>query len=131
MTALPRTDALLPKIAHDLRGPLMPLRTAAWLLRSELGEQPRAGELAQIIDRQSVRLAQLMEELADWARCMGGRDALEPAPLEPMLALDMAIGAIPGCLVEPRLGAGVETTRLVEQVDTRFPPGRLGGPGRQ
>ncbi len=92
----------LARIAHDLRGPLMPLRTAAWLLRNELGESPQAGELAGIVERQSARLARMMDELSDWGRCMDAPLALDLGPVDPVLALDLVIGAIPGCAIEPR-----------------------------
>lgn len=85
---------ILARIAHDLRGPLMPLRTAAWLLRNELGTPGRAGELADIIDRQSARLARMMDELSDWGRCTGDQFPLECVPLEVGLAVDMAIGPL-------------------------------------
>lgn len=97
----------LSRIAHDLRGPLMPLRTAAWLLRNELGESPQAGELAGIVERQSARLARMMDELSDWGRCMDAPLVLDRRPVDPMLAIDLVIGAIPDCSIEARhLGEG-------------------------
>ena len=86
--------AVLSRIVHDLRGPLMPLRTAAWLLRNELGTSGRAGDLAEIVDRQSALLARLMDEFGDWGRCAEGRVALDRTPMEVGLAIDLAIGAV-------------------------------------
>ncbi|HSD16761.1 MAG TPA: ATP-binding protein [Thermomonas sp.] len=91
----------LSRIAHDLRGPLMPLRTAAWLLREDEDASARIHELADIVDRQSVRLSRMMDELSDWGRTTGDRIPLSRVPVDVGLAMDMAIGSLPGCHVEP------------------------------
>ena len=90
----------LSRIAHDLRGPLMPLRTAAWLLRNEPGDTARIRELAEIVDRQSVRLARMMDELGEWAHNGVAPMTLKREPIDARLALDLAIGGIPDCHVE-------------------------------
>lgn len=108
-----KRDALnLSRIAHDLRGPLMPLRTAAWLLLNELDASPHGRELAQIVERQSARLARLLDELGDWGRNVDGPIALDRKPLAPGFALDTAIGAIPACTTEPRLAEAASTLQL-------------------
>lgn len=91
----------LSRIAHDMRGPLMPLRTAAWLLRQEQDASTRVHELADIVDRQSVRLTRMMDELSDWARTTVEPTSLSCMPLEVALAVDMAIGSVAGCHVDP------------------------------
>jgi len=106
-------DASLQRIAHDLRGPLMPLRTAAWLLRNELAQSERALELAEIVDRQSARLARMMDELSDWGRFGNGTALLDRTPIEAALLVDMAIAGIPGCHAEPRYGDGAAMVRLL------------------
>jgi K+-sensing histidine kinase KdpD len=105
-------DAGLQKIAHDLRGPLMPLRTAAWLLRNELAQSERALELAEIVDRQSARLARMMDELSDWGRFANGVVKLDRTPIEAALLVDMAIAGIPGCQVDPRYRDGAAMVRV-------------------
>lgn len=103
MSSTPGAGISLSKIAHDLRGPLMPLRTAAWLLRQEQDASARVLELADIVDRQSIRLARMMDELSDWSRACAGRTSLSLMPVEVPLAVDMAIGSLPGCQVEPQI----------------------------
>lgn len=103
MSKPPPIEIDLSRIAHDLRGPLMPLRTAAWLLRNEQGESARVCELADIVDRQSVRLARMMDELSEWGRSTGGQMKLSRVPIDIGLALDMAIGGLSGCQVEPSI----------------------------
>jgi signal transduction histidine kinase len=104
--------ALLARIAHDLRGPLMPLRTAAWLLRNEAGHGGRVGELADIVDRQSAQLARMLDELSDWGRCADRRMALDVVPIEAGLALDLALGALEGD-VRIRYADGAEASPLL------------------
>src|SRR6478735_2291013 len=87
----------LSRISHDLRGPLMPLRTAAWLLRQEPDASARVHELADIVDRQSVRLTRMMDELSDWGRTTGDLIPLSRVPVEVGLTMDMAIGSLSGC----------------------------------
>lgn len=108
-----RRDALdLSRIAHDLRGPLMPLRTAAWLLRNELDASAQGRELAGIVERQSARLAKLLDELGDWGRSVEGPIALDSRPMDPGFALDTAIGAIPACTTQPRIAEAAATLQL-------------------
>ena len=87
-TAVPWLD----RLAHDLRGPLMPLQTASYLLRSGQLEPERQQELFVLVERQTQRLARMIDELDDWTRAsqhalLGKREACEPA-----LLLDNAIG---------------------------------------
>jgi signal transduction histidine kinase len=90
----------LARLAHDLRGPLMPLQTASYLLRSGQLEPERQQELYVLVERQTQRLARMIDELDDWSRAsqgtlLGPREASEPA-----LLLDNAIGGA-------RLGSNV------------------------
>lgn len=64
---------LLERLAHDLRGPLAPLQTATWLLRQDRPEATRDHELLDIIDRQSRRLSEMVQEISDWVRACDGR----------------------------------------------------------
>lgn len=102
MSAAAPIEVDLARIAHDLRGPLMPLRTAAWLLRNEHGESDRIGELADIVDRQSGRLARMMDELSEWAHSSQVGMALKCEPVDVPLAVDMAICGIHGCRGDPQ-----------------------------
>jgi K+-sensing histidine kinase KdpD len=98
----------LDRIAHDLRGPLTPLQTAAWLLKSEREhlDAQRQQELLDIIERQSRRLGRMIDEIDDWARMQQQRLLGEAMPCELTTMLDLAISAIPGCMIEPQFGPG-------------------------
>lgn len=88
------TPGWMDRIAHDLRGPLMPLQTAVQLLRSGQLEPARQLELLDVIDRQSRQLTGMISELDDWARACQGRLLGRREPIEPALLLDAAsVGA--------------------------------------
>lgn len=81
----------LDRLAHDLRGPLSPLQTASYLLQRDDLDPARRLELLQMLERQSRRLARMLDELEDWARA--GQDRLVGAhePCEIALLLDYAL----------------------------------------
>lgn len=81
----------LDRLAHDLRGPLSPLQTASYLLQRDDLDPARRQELLRMVERQSRRLARMLDELEDWARA--GQDRLLGArePSEPALLLDYAL----------------------------------------
>lgn len=99
----------LDRIAHDLRGPLTPLQTAAWLLKSERKhlDAERQQELLDIIERQARRLGRMIDEVDDWSRMERQRLLGETLPCGLGSTLDLAISAIPGCMIEPQLEPGV------------------------
>ncbi|MEO7937558.1 MAG: HAMP domain-containing sensor histidine kinase [Burkholderiaceae bacterium] len=101
MSTSPPIKLDLSRIAHDLRGPLMPMRTAAWLLRNENVEAARLTDLAEIVDRQSVRLARMLDELSDWGRLQGKETPLICEHVDLALTVDNAIGSLTGCRSEP------------------------------
>lgn len=78
----------MDRLAHDLRGPLSPLSTAAKLLRDpSLAESDRR-ELLDVVDRQCARLGRMIEEVSDWMRAEKGRLIVrqEPHELQVLLA---------------------------------------------
>lgn len=72
----------LDRLAHDLRGPLAPLQTAAQLL--SLPDLPAAqrDELAAIIVRQTEALTGMIQELADWTSLQRGNPLGARAPCD-------------------------------------------------
>lgn len=61
------------RVAHDLRDPLSPLQTAVYLLRNgEINDDERT-RMLELIERQGVRLAGMIDELADCLRAERGR----------------------------------------------------------
>lgn len=116
---------LLDRLVHDLKGPLAPLQTAAYLLGRDDLPPERRRELLDTVERQSRRLGQMIDEAGDWFRAAQQRLVSRRDPCELAMLIDSAIGAIPGCQVEPRippeLAALVVTgdeTRLLQMLGT-------------
>jgi len=112
---------LFERLVHDLKGPLSPLQTAAYLLRRPELPEARRVELAETIERQSRRMACMIEELGDWVRGQEGRLVQRLRPIDVQMLLDLAVGGVAGCTAQPQLapeldGAVVEgdESRLVQ-----------------
>ncbi len=80
----------MDRLAHDLRGPLTPLQTAAYLLRSGQVSPDRQEELFAVIERQTRQLTRMIDELGDWTRAAQDRLIAAREPCDPALLLDYA-----------------------------------------
>lgn len=94
------TFRFFERLAHDLRGPLSPLQTAAYLLRRDDLDPARKEELLLIIDRQTSRLSSMVQEVSDWmrardARLVGRRDAVNVPMLLDLAAANLGNGLAP------------------------------------
>ncbi|WP_198032468.1 sensor histidine kinase [Aerolutibacter daejeonensis] len=89
-------SAWMDRLAHDLRGPLSPLTTAARLLRDPgLAEADRR-ELLDVVDRQCARLGSMIDEVSDWMRAEKGRLIVRQEPHElQMLLANVTFGLRP------------------------------------
>lgn len=75
-------NEFLAMLAHELRNPLAPIRTAAQMLGTP-GVPPAAAANARvIIERQIRNMVRLIDDLLDVARITQGKLALQLAPLE-------------------------------------------------
>ncbi len=71
-----RKDEFLAVLSHELRNPLMPIRTSLYLLaRAPAGSEQTQRALA-VIDRQTGHLARLIDDLLDVQRITSGKLAL-------------------------------------------------------
>lgn len=96
-----REVPLLDRLMHDLKGPLAPLQTAVYLLGRDDLPADRRRELIDTLDRQSRRLAQMIDEAGDWFRASQQRLVSRREPCLLSMLVDNAIGSIPNCMVEP------------------------------
>ena len=103
------------RLAHDLRSPLTSLQTAAYLLRTDPGG-PNSRELADIVVRQSQRMARMIEELDDWGRAQQGRLVDRGERVELDATLDMALASMHGLAAEPEYAS--DARELVVQGDS-------------
>ncbi|HTE41407.1 MAG TPA: PAS domain-containing protein [Steroidobacteraceae bacterium] len=72
-----RKDEFLAMLAHELRNPLAPIANAVHLLRSDPNESPVQQQARAIIERQSGRLARLVDDLLEVSRITTGRIRLQ------------------------------------------------------
>lgn len=103
---------LFERLVHDLKGPLSPLQTAAYLLRRPELPQERRVELAETIERQSRRMAGMIEELGDWVRAQEGRLVHRRRPVEVQQMVDLAVGGVAGCATVPEVEADVADAQV-------------------
>ncbi|MFA5943250.1 MAG: PAS domain-containing sensor histidine kinase [Candidatus Thermoplasmatota archaeon] len=81
--------------AHELRTPLLPIKAQFHLLKRRLAESPdpETKVNVQILDRNIVRLASLVEDLLDAARYQAGRVVLQVEDSDLFLLLDEAVAS--------------------------------------
>jgi signal transduction histidine kinase len=63
----------LAMVAHELRNPLTPIRTATALLGQAGSNQPMLAELQAVIERQVMQMSRLVEDLLDGSRVNAGK----------------------------------------------------------
>lgn len=71
-------DQFLAMLAHELRNPLAPIATAAQLLKMAPERVATVRQAADIIDRQSMHMGHLVEDLMDVSRVTRGLATLKP-----------------------------------------------------
>jgi nitrogen-specific signal transduction histidine kinase/ActR/RegA family two-component response regulator len=72
-----RKDEFLAMLAHELRNPLAPIRTAAQLIDLPNATLPQARKAGQVIARQVKHMAELVDDLLDVSRVTRGQIVLE------------------------------------------------------
>jgi signal transduction histidine kinase/ActR/RegA family two-component response regulator len=75
-----RKDEFLAMLSHELRNPLNPILTALDLMDIRGDESPRRER--DVIRRQAMHLAGLVEDLLDVSRVTGGKITLRKTPVE-------------------------------------------------
>jgi PAS domain S-box-containing protein len=67
-----RMNEFIAMVAHELRNPLAPIRTAAHLMLQLPRNDPAQEEMRRMVDRQSSHLMRLVDDLLDIARVTRG-----------------------------------------------------------
>ena len=88
-----RKDVFLAVLSHELRSPLAPIQTAADLLASPELKPEQAQWARQVIQRQTKRMAQLLEDLLDIGRISQGKLTLRMERVTLAGIVDAAIEA--------------------------------------
>ena len=89
-----RKDEFLATLAHELRNPLAPIRTASGLLTRPDLPPERISWAAGVILRQSQTMSLLLDELLDLSRVKSGAIALKLEPVELAALIDSAVETI-------------------------------------
>lgn len=85
------------RIAHDLKAALSPIQTAAYVLRRGDGlQEGTTMELAAVIERQTRRLARMIDEASEWQRAADGRLSLRADDILPGELLEACLAATDG-----------------------------------
>jgi PAS domain S-box-containing protein len=77
-----RKDEFLAMLAHELRNPLAPIRNGVQLLRLGDGVADLRNQTVDMIDRQTMQLVRLVDDLLDVSRITSGKMALQKSPVE-------------------------------------------------
>ncbi|WP_232316377.1 PAS domain-containing hybrid sensor histidine kinase/response regulator [Candidatus Burkholderia verschuerenii] len=96
-----RKDEFLAMLAHELRNPLAPMRTAIALLHKDREVQPNTRELISLMSRQVEHMTRIVDHLLEVSRITQGRIALQLEPILVGTAVYHAVEAIAG-MVESR-----------------------------
>jgi PAS domain S-box-containing protein len=88
-----RKDEFLATLAHELRNPLAPIRTGAFLLAQRPAGDPETRQVVDMIARQAAHMARLVDDLLDVARIEQGRLELRKERVDPGLVAAHAVEA--------------------------------------
>jgi signal transduction histidine kinase len=86
-----RKDEFLAMLAHELRNPLAPIRTAVQLLRLKELPEAHSARARDTIDRQVEHLVCLIDDLLDVSRITRGKIDLRREPVDLHLVVERAI----------------------------------------
>ena len=86
-----RKNVFLATLAHELRNPLAPIRTAARLLESRYVSHSELQRSRAIIARQVTHMATLLDDLLDMSRFSSGEISLRKVDISLQQVLDAAI----------------------------------------
>ena len=86
-----RKDEFLAILAHELRNPLAPIRTAVGIMRATGVPESLLGRSRDIIERQVAHMTRLIDDLLDVSRLSRGKMNLQRAPVLLDQVLDAAI----------------------------------------
>ena len=120
-----RKDEFLATLAHELRNPLAPIRTAIDLMQRSTAMPPALQPLRAVLDRQSKHLERLVDDLLELSRISQGKVMLHRRPASVVECVHEAIEAVRPSLDRARhelrvvvcadpLVADVDPTRMVQ-----------------
>jgi signal transduction histidine kinase len=97
-----RKDEFLAMLAHELRNPLAPIRTAAEILARTLPEEADTYAVVNMLRRQASQLTRLVDDLLDVSRISQGRIELKRETLNVASLIDQAFETVGPLFQEKR-----------------------------
>ena len=88
-----RKDDFLAILAHELRNPLAPIRTAVAILQRNGPVDPTLARMRDVIERQALHMTRLIDDLLDVARITQGKINLRREPADVVAAARRAVEA--------------------------------------
>jgi PAS domain S-box-containing protein len=86
-----RKDEFLAMLAHELRNPLAPIASAAYLLKMSGADSARVAQISEIVSRQVHHMTSLIDDLLDVSRVTRGKIELDQRPAELKVMIASAI----------------------------------------
>jgi signal transduction histidine kinase len=86
-----RKDDFLAILAHELRNPLAPIRTAVAILQRSGSVDPTLARMRDVIERQAMHMTRLIDDLLDVARITQGKINLRLEPTDVAAAARRAV----------------------------------------
>ncbi len=83
-------DEFLATVSHELRNPLAPILTWTQLLRSGTLDEAKTERALEVIERNVLSQAQLIDDLVDVSRVVAGKFRLDVRPLDLMPIIKVA-----------------------------------------
>lgn len=86
-----RKDEFLAILAHELRNPLAPIRSAVELMKFDVPAETRLARCREVVDRQVSHMTRLLDDLLDAGRIAQGRLQLRTQTVEVATVIRMAV----------------------------------------
>lgn len=86
-----RKDEFIAVLAHELRNPLAPIRSAAELMKLDVPAGSRLAKCRAVIDRQVSHMARLLDDLLDAGRIANGKLDLRKEKVELAVVIRNAV----------------------------------------
>jgi PAS domain S-box-containing protein len=109
--AAERKDEFLAMLGHELRNPLTAIRHAVQIAHESPADAAACEWASQVIDRQSVQLSRMVDDLLDVARINRGRIELRTERIDLRAVFTQAIAVVHPFIQQRRHSFTIETTQ--------------------